>query len=151
MKALETKIPPPVVTFLFLILIFVFKDVTNRFSLPYQNAIALFFLILGFVFAASAMRVFKKNKTTINPLNPEKATALVVIGVFKRSRNPMYFGLLNLLLSFSIYLGSFSGFFFIPLFITYIHFFQIIPEEKAMEKLFGNAFKDYCSKVRRWI
>lgn len=151
MKALETKIPPPVVTFLFLILIFVFKDVTNRFSLPYQNAIALFFLVLGFVFAASAMRVFKKIKTTINPLNPEKATALVVTGVFKRSRNPMYFGLLNLLLSFSIYLGSFSGFFFIPLFITYIHFFQIIPEEKAMEKLFGNAFKDYCSKVRRWI
>ena len=82
---------------------------------------------------------------------PKESTALVTTGVFKLSRNPIYLSLLNLLIAFSIYLGSFLGLIITPLFVIYMNLFQIEPEEKAMLKLYGKEFENYCSKVRRWI
>jgi protein-S-isoprenylcysteine O-methyltransferase Ste14 len=76
---------------------------------------------------------------------------LLTKGVFKFSRNPIYLALLNLLICFSIYLGSFFGLIILPLFVIYMNQFQIKPEEKAMLKLYGKEFENYCSKVRRWI
>jgi protein-S-isoprenylcysteine O-methyltransferase Ste14 len=82
---------------------------------------------------------------------PEESTTLLTTGVFKFSRNPIYLSLLNLLIAFSIYLGSFLGLIITPLFVVYINLFQIKPEEKAMFKLYGKEFENYCSNVRRWI
>ena len=99
-----------------------------------------------------ATRQFKISKTTVNPLKPETASSLVTSGIFSRTRNPMYLGLTSLLISFSIYFSSVFGIIiYLPLFISYITIFQIIPEEDAMNKLFSNDYKSYCLKVRRWI
>ena len=94
---------------------------------------------------------FKKHKTTISPSNPDNATSLVQSGFFRFSRNPIYFSLLNIIFWFSIYLGSFFGLIVTPLFVIYMNQFQIIPEEKAMLKLFSDKYKSYCLQVRRWI
>ena len=148
---LNTKIPPPIVTILFAVLIFYFSDSFAYVDLPFKKYISLFFVLLGFFITFSSARNFKKKETTVNPIKPEEASQLVTDGFFKITRNPMYLGMLLFLLGLSIYNGLIVGLVFLPLFIGYITFFQIIPEENAMIKIFGEDYKAYMKKVRRWI
>ena len=149
--SLKTKIPPPVVTILFAIMIFYFSDNFAYVDLPFKIYISVFFIVLGFVVTFSSARNFKKKDTTVNPMKPNEASNLVTDGFFKITRNPMYLGMLLFLLGLSIYNGLIVGLVFLPLFVGYITYFQINPEERAMLELFGEEFKVYMKKVRRWI
>ena len=148
---LNTKIPPPVVTILFAIMIFYFSDDFAYVDLPFKIYISLFFISLGFIVTFSSARNFKKKDTTVNPMKPNETSKLVTDGFFKITRNPMYLGMLLFLLGLSIYNGLIVGLIFLPLFVGYITYFQIIPEENAMLELFGEEFTVYMKKVRRWI
>ena len=148
---LNTKIPPPIIAILFAVLIFYFSDSFAYVDLPFKIYFSLFFVLLGFFITFSSARNFKKKETTVNPIKPEEASQLVTDGFFKITRNPMYLGMLLFLLGLSIYNGLIVGLVFLPLFVGYITFFQIIPEEKAMIKIFGEDYKAYMKKVRRWI
>ena len=108
-------------------------------------------IISGFIIILSAIILFKKYKTTITPLNPSNSTKLITVGIYKFSRNPMYLGLLLVLLGISFIINIIGGFLLIPLFILYLNFFQIIPEENAMVDLFKDEFLEYKKNVRRWI
>ena len=90
-------------------------------------------------------------QTTVNPLQPTKATSLAISGIFRLSRNPMYLGMLLILIAVSLASGAVAGLLLLPAFIAYITFFQILPEELAMQELFSDQYADYCKKVRRWI
>ena len=151
MMFLNTKIPPPIVAILFAVLIFYFSDSFAYVDLPFKIYISLFFVLLGFFITFSSARNFKKKETTVNPIKPEEASQLVTDGFFKITRNPMYLGMLLFLLGLSIYNGLIVGLVILPLFVGYITFFQIIPEERAMIKIFGEDYKAYMKKVRRWI
>ena len=148
---LKTKIPPPIVTILFAIMIFYFSDNFAYIDLPFKIYISLFFIVLGFIVTFSSARNFKKKDTTVNPMKPNETSKLVTDGFFKITRNPMYLGMLLFLLGLSIYNGLIVGLIFLPLFVGYITYFQIIPEENAMLEIFGEEFKVYMKKVRRWI
>ena len=148
---LNTKIPPPIVAILFAVMIFYFSDSFAHVDLPFKIYISLSFVLLGFFITFSSARNFKKKETTVNPIKPEEASQLVTDGFFKITRNPMYLGMLLFLLGVSIYNGLIVGLVFLPLFVGYITFFQIIPEERAMIKIFGEDYKAYMKKVRRWI
>ena len=151
---MKTKIPPPVVALIEILLTFLSRNYLDIFYLhPHlQRTLFLLFLVIGVSVIFLATRQFKISKTTVNPLKPESASSLVTSGIFSRTRNPMYLGLTSLLISFSIYFSSVFGIIiYLPLFISYITIFQIIPEEDAMNKLFSNDYKSYCLKVRRWI
>jgi len=148
---LNTKIPPPIVAILFAVLIFYFSDSFAYVDLPFKIYFSLFFVLLGFFITFSSARNFKKKETTVNPIKPEEASQLVTDGFFKITRNPMYLGMLLFLLGLSIYNGLIVGLVFLPLFVGYITFFQIIPEESAMIEIFGEDYKAYMKKVRRWI
>jgi len=148
---LKTKIPPPIVTILFAVMIFYFSDSFAHVDLPFKIYISLFFVLLGFFITFSSARNFKNKETTVNPIKPEEASQLVTDGFFKITRNPMYLGMLLFLFGLSIYNGLIVGFVFLPLFVGYITFFQIIPEESAMIEIFGEDYKAYMKKVRRWI
>ena len=148
---LNTKIPPPIIAILFAVMIFYFSDSFAYVDLPFKIYISLFFVLLGFFITFSSARNFKKKETTVNPIKPEEASQLVTDGFFKITRNPMYLGMLLFLLGLSIYNGLIVGLVFLPLFVGYITFFQIIPEESAMIEIFGEDYKAYMKKVRRWI
>ena len=148
---IKTKFPPPLVALTFGFLINYTKNIFPKIEIKNEIIFGSFMIISGLIIILSAIILFKKYQTTITPLNPSNATKLITDGIYKFSRNPMYLGLLLVLLGISIIINLTGGFFLIPLFILYLNLFQIIPEENAMVDLFKDEFLDYKKNVRRWI
>ena len=148
---MNNRIPPPIVTIICGITIYYSKSFFNQFFSYSNNIISLFLLILGLLVFLSAVKSFRIQKTTVNPLEPKQASSLVTSGVFKFSRNPMYLGMLIILLSLSCKFNLIGGIIISLFFYIFITKFQIIPEEAAMNELFGNEFIVYSNKTRRWI
>ena len=148
---MNNKIPPPIVTLAFGLMIYfsrnIFPDINNIIF----YILSLFFIILGPFILISAVRSFKAEQTTINPININNASSLVISGVFKYSRNPIYLGMVFILLALSFRFNLVGGILFTSIFIMYITKFQIIPEEAAMKSIFGEDFNKYKNKTRRWI
>ena len=119
------------------------------FDFPRTPAIVL--AAAGVALDIAGLAHFLRAKTTINPLNPTAASALVVRGVYRFTRNPMYLGMALLLLAWSIYLGNVAALALLPAFVLYMNRFQIAPEERALEARFGAEYSRYCARVRRWL
>ena len=151
MMDIKTKFPPPLVALTFGFLINYTKNIFPKIEVKNEFIFGSFMIISGLIIILSAIILFKKYQTTITPLNPSNATKLITDGIYKFSRNPMYLGLLLVLLGISTILNPIGGLLLIPLFILYLNFFQIIPEENAMVDLFKDEFLDYKKNVRRWI
>lgn len=150
---LKLKIPPPVYMVLTAALMWLLSrtfPIYQIFSSPW-NQIGYLFMCVGLSFDASSILQFFRAKTTVNPISPEKASALVTSGMYQFTRNPMYVGLLLLLIGFAILQGSLSAFLLIPLFIFVLTSQQIIPEETTLEDKFGQQYMDYKMSVRRWL
>ena len=145
---LDTKIPPPIVTLIILTIIYLFE--IKEYELN-TKLISITIFSIGLVFIFSAVFQFIRIKTTVNPTKPHKTTTLVITGTYKITRNPMYLGMLLIIISFAFYKASIISLILIPLFIFYINKFQIEPEEFEMRKKFGKEYEDYCKKVDRWI
>ena len=148
---IKTKFPPPLVALTFGFLINYTKNIFPKVKINWGDVFGSIIIIFGIIMILSAIILFKKYQTTITPLNPSKATKLITDGIYKFSRNPMYLGLLLVLLGISFMINIIGGFLLIPLFILYLNLFQIIPEENAMVDLFKDEFLDYKKNVRRWI
>ena len=151
MMHIKTKIPPPLVALTFGFLINYTKNIFPKIEIGWGDVFGSIIIIFGIIIILSAIILFKKYQTTITPLNPSNATKLITDGIYKFSRNPMYLGLLLVLIGISIILNPIGGLFLIPLFILYLNIFQIIPEENAMINLFKDEFLEYKENVRRWI
>lgn len=108
-------------------------------------------ILVGILIDVLAIVQFRQAKTTINPLRPESSTSLVTSGFYAHSRNPMYVGLLVCLLGVTLLLRSLTPLLVLPLFVVVVTVFQIIPEEKALSKIFGEEFKHYKENVQRWL
>ena len=147
---MKTLIPPPIVTIVFLFVIFFTKDIF-RFSIELPTLLGYITIVAGLIIIFVAAKQFKAANTTINPTKPETASVLVSNGVFSYSRNPMYFGMLIIIIGFSIIHNLIAIIVFMPLWIIYMINFQIIPEEEAMKILFKEEFLNYSKKTRRWI
>ncbi len=106
-------------------------------------------IIIGIMLNIQADMAFKKNSTTVKPhLMPSK---LVVSGVFRISRHPMYLGMFMILLGESVLLGSLLTFIFPFAFVAMMKYIFIGDEDKNLEKAFGKKYLDYRKKVRRWV
>ena len=151
MDKFKNKIPPTILTLLFLIFNYILSFNFLKIDIPYKYFFTTLLLILGFYIIIRSSRLFAKAKTSIDPLRPFKSTSLITNDIYKYSRNPMYFGYLLILLSSSVYLGTLLSIIIIPLFIFIINFIQIKPEEQALKDLFGPNYDEYLLKVRRWI
>ena len=99
----------------------------------------------------SAMREFRSSGTTVDPLHPERASALVSGGPFALTRNPMYVGMAGLLLGHAVWRGSPKALPPLALFVMVIDKVQIPPEETALSTLFGAEYDAYRSAVPRWL
>jgi protein-S-isoprenylcysteine O-methyltransferase Ste14 len=151
--SLERKVPPPIVALVVAWLMWVLaREVgLQNYEVPYKSMICAVLVMLGLIVDFSALWLFAKAKTTVNPISPSKATSLVTTGVYRYTRNPMYMGNFIFLLAWLIWMGSAYGVIGLILYVVYMNQFQIKPEESVLLNLFGKQYSQFCSQVRRWI
>lgn len=148
---MKNKIPPPIVTFFFGLCIYFSQEYFPEFNLEFLTMLSYILYFAGLTVLILAVRLFKKQNTTVNPIKIENASSLVTSGIFEYSRNPMYLGMALILLGLTLMFNVIGGTLFTLLFTTYITKFQIKPEEEVMESLFGEDFLKYKKNVRMWI
>ncbi len=106
-------------------------------------------VVAGFWFNMWADLAFKKFKTTVKPFEP--SNALITSGLFRITRHPMYVGMVFALLGLFVVLGSVAPIIMVPVFMIVMTVRFIIPEERDLERQFGEDFLGYKRKVRRWL
>ena len=84
-------------------------------------------------------------------LKASLASSLVIRGVYRYTRNPMYVGLLLTLLAWAVFLANPLAALWVVVYVLYITRFQIIPEERVLASLFAAEYEAYKGRVRRWV
>ena len=153
MKSLDLKVPPPLVALLVAIAMWGISLGPFSWEAPplMRMAGALAIAAVGAAFSVGGVIAFRRAKTTVNPMKPEAASSLVSSGVYRATRNPMYVGLLLVLVAWAVFLSSFLALLGPLAFIAYIGRFQITPEERVLSALFGAEYSAYKARVRRWL
>lgn len=153
MNSLELKIPPPIIGAAICAAMWGLSLITPVVQLPTSvkmyTAIALAFV--GGSLAITGRISFLLAKTTHSPMKPQATSSLVTAGVYRFTRNPMYLGLLFVIVAWAIFLSSPCALLGPCAYVIYINRFQIIPEERVLFKLFGAEYAAYKSRVRRWL
>jgi protein-S-isoprenylcysteine O-methyltransferase Ste14 len=150
---LELRVPPPVVTATAALLMWLLGTAVPLldFELPARGAAVIALAAAAVAIGIAALLGFRKAKTTINPMTPEASTALVIGGVYRLSRNPMYLAMLIVLGAWALVVANFAALLLLPIFVAYLNRFQIKPEERALQARFGIEFERYRQSVRRWL
>ncbi len=115
---------------------------------PYRY-LGIALLVIGLVLNIWSDQIFKKAKTTVNPF--ERSSRLVTEGPYRFSRHPMYLGMVVILIGLAVVLGSVTPVPVIPAFTWLVADRFMCVEEKAMEGTFGQTYRAYRRRVRRWI
>ena len=153
MAFLDNKVPPPAIALLCALGMWQLAKYTPPYLIApiLKWGLVVFFILTGIAFDLLGLLEFRRHKTTINPLHPEKSSALVNGGIYKITRNPMYVGMACFLIAWMAYLENSASLLGVIVFVIYLTQFQIKPEEKMLTKIFGEAFTDYQQRVRRWL
>lgn len=106
---------------------------------------------IGILVAVSGVVAFRRARTTVNPMRPDGASSLVVGGIYRYTRNPMYLGMLLVLIGWAAYLARPWALMVLPVLVIYMNRFQIGPEERVLVGIFGAEFEAYRRRVRRWL
>ena len=91
----------------------------------------------------------QKGKGTPAPLEPPKE--LVVAGLYKYVRNPMYVGVFLVLIGHFVWFGYWNLLVYAGIFLIPVHLFVTLYEEPHLKKTFGAEYEAYCKKVPRWL
>lgn len=109
------------------------------------------FIAVGITLLTFALLAFARARTTVNPLAPEQAQALVTTGLYRFTRNPMYLAMALILIGGAFALGNIGAFTAPVFFVCVMTEIQIKPEERALQSIFGEAFSAYRKQTRRWL
>ncbi len=151
--SLEVKIPPPVVTVATAAIMWGISRLLPGIALStdIRWAAALALAVAGLAIGIAGVMSFRRARTTTNPTQPDKASALVCAGIYRFTRNPMYLGLVFILVAWAVFLSSAWALLGVAGFVLYMSRFQIAPEERALSRIFGGEYDAYTTRVRRWL
>lgn len=147
----KRKIIPPVYFVLTLIAMACLHQLLPiaRFIAPPFSYAGVALLLLGMLLAAVSAEAFRKAGTPVIPF--EKSTVLVTSGFYRYTRNPMYLGLLLLLIGAALLFGTVGALLPIPFFVWVIEARFIRGEERFLQEIFGDDYLEYKRRVRRWL
>ena len=147
----STKIMPPTWMLIALVAMLIF-----HFMLPIAkivptlwNLVGLFFLVSGITLNLIADRAFQRIGTTVKPY--QESSSLVTGGVFQISRNPMYLGMVMILIGIAVLLRTLSPLLVVIPFAILIDQIYIRVEEQMLTEKFGAKWQAYKAKTRRWL
>lgn len=153
MSGFETRIPP-VIWWAWGALVVLFVDASfgDQIAEGWGRIVGVLLLLAGMGVALMALSGFRKAETTFDPHQVSEASTLVTDGIYNVTRNPMYLGLLLLLVGWGFWRGSILAALLGSLvFVAFVTRMQIIPEERALREKFGDEFDAFTSRTRRWI
>ena len=145
------KIPPPILVIILTSLVYFSSTKLELIYLPYRQIVSVIILIIGLIVIVSPVVDVIKSKTTVNPVKFKNVNRLVTTGIYRYSRNPMYLGMILIIISTTVYYLNFLSVFSPLIFYIWINKFQINREEIFLEDKFGSEYLKYKSKTRRWI
>jgi protein-S-isoprenylcysteine O-methyltransferase Ste14 len=153
MRYLELKIPPLIVLSIAALLMWAIARTTPHWTLLYpgRRLLAGALLVLGIAIVVMGVLAFRRASTTVDPRSPETTSRIVRSGIYRFTRNPMYLGMLIVLIAWLALLANVGAAVVVGLFAVYITRWQIVPEERALEEKFGAEYEAYRSSVRRWL
>ena len=93
--------------------------------------------------------VFARAGTNVSPRRP--STTIVIQGPYRFTRNPMYLGMSIALVGLALGLHSSWGLVLLPVLVLGLHFGVIVREEAYLEAKFGDSYRAYRQRVRRWL
>lgn len=151
--SLDAKIPPPAVAAVAAVVMWGIARLAPQVSIPPGIRLvgAVVLLVIGLAVGIAGVLSFRRARTTLDPLQPGKASALVSSGIYRFTRNPMYLGLLLVLVAWAVFQFSAWALLGVAGFVLYVGRFQITPEERALAGLFGGEYASYARRVRRWL
>jgi protein-S-isoprenylcysteine O-methyltransferase Ste14 len=153
MRWFENRVPPPLVAAICALLMWLGAAQWPAVEAPLSWRLvgSLVLSVIGAGICLAGVICFHQAKTTVNPLKPASASVLVTSGIYRVTRNPMYLGFALVLAAWAVFLASPFALLGVAAFVLYINRFQILPEERALRRLFGDDLDKYCARVRRWI
>ena len=151
MKIIDVLNVPP--TYLFLsisamLILHFYLPVYDIIFTPYSYT-GIFIMVTGLAIIVWHAGYFKKYDTPIKPF--KESTFLIKDGLYRYTRNPIYLGMVIILFSGAVVLGSLTPFLVIPIFILLIQKIFIEKEEEFLSERFGKKYIEYKKKLRRWI
>jgi protein-S-isoprenylcysteine O-methyltransferase Ste14 len=153
LSALELKVPPLALTAIALVPVLAAGQwfQAAEFPFPGHRAISIVALAFGVAILLGAALQFRLKHTTLDPRVPAKASEFVAKGLYRFSRNPMYLGMALVLFGVAAWRSNAVSYLLVGAFCIYLTEFQIKPEERALDGLFGDEYAAYRLLVRRWI
>lgn len=149
----KVKLPPPLVFLGALIAGIGFEHALGGPWLDVRPALRLTAAILllpaGIALILRAAGLFRKAGTNIEPWR--SSTAIVSSGPYRWSRNPIYLGMAVIYLGLALAFDSLIALLLLPVVLIVIQTQVIAREERYLEAKFGDAYRDYKARVRRWI
>lgn len=142
------RIPPPL---LMVAAAVVQRALPGRARSPVRSVVAGGLVAASGALAGTTVRSFRRKGTTVEPFHPEQASALVTTGSNAVSRNPMYVGLVGLLVAHAVHRGSWSALLPVAAFVAVVDGYQVRFEERALREKFGAEYDAYCERVPRWL
>ncbi|MEO1514713.1 MAG: isoprenylcysteine carboxylmethyltransferase family protein [Bacteroidota bacterium] len=150
---MKLKVPPPILFLSTGLMMFLTARYVplGQWSWSGAGIVSKLFFVLGFFCAFPATWQFRKLRTTIDPRNPQQTSTLVRTGLYRISRNPMYLGLLLVLVGWFFHLGQAGNLLWLLGFVIWMNRFQIKAEEEALAQKFGAEYEEYKKQVRPWL
>lgn len=106
-------------------------------------------VIAGLSIIATGRRLMESHGTNIRPTKP--TTAIIQTGIYRYSRNPLYLSLTLTYCGLALLINTWWAFLFLPLVLLPMHFFVVLREERYLENKFGDAYREYRARVRRYL
>lgn len=115
---------------------------------PWARVLGPVLTVLGFI-GLPAVLAFRRAGTHPSPWRP--VTALVTTGPYRFTRNPMYLGFTLLYLGISVWVNTVWPLLPLPLILLTMQYGVVAREEGYMERRFGEDYRQYRTRVRRWL
>jgi AraC family transcriptional regulator, transcriptional activator FtrA len=150
---LELKVPPVALAVIAAVLMWCARSATPDFHFPFPSNLMfpVGLALLGALTCLGGVAAFRRAKTTVNPMKPGATSSLVVSGIYRYTRNPMYLGFLLLLMAWAAALSNVPALVSLLGFVLYMNRFQIVPEERMLASRFARDYAEYRARVRRWL
>ena len=137
--------PPPAIFLIPFLIGYLCRDLLPRFGSPVIGSVLA---VAGLAIGAWAFATMLRARTNIDPYKP--ATTVVSTGPYRFSRNPIYVAMTLLYAGAALSFRIIPALILLPIALLLLHFGVIRREERYLEAKFGDRYREYRSRVRRW-